>query len=147
MEGRCRFFTKWVVIMFIVNNITVTTSPSIIHSIFCMMNGNFDTSKWLLYLQISVPFDRSNVSTWYFCLLLQVLSLVGPILTIATTFTYFASCCFYINACFEHLRFFLHQIDEIHVVYSKNMANNVIETNKKLTDAIFLHLKIIELVA
>lgn len=63
MEQKCRKYAKIASIWVIVNH--AMTFAALIYSLYFISIGNFDTSKWILPLDLSVPFGIEHLFGWY----------------------------------------------------------------------------------
>lgn len=144
VESMCRIGTKWLVIVFSVADVVVSTFPSFLQSIICMSSGDFDTSNWFFAVQIIVPLNKSNILIWYLLVMMECpVFFVGSVV-IMTIITFFVSCCFYIKACCDHFQLVYRQIEDI---ISDNLnQKQLTRVGESLTEAILLHIKIKKLV-
>lgn len=145
VEGICHFFSKWIVLLFVCGNINTCFILSVVHSIFCIWHGNYDTSTWFTAVKFAVPFDTNIILNWYLLLMFCQVIMLTIATIVSTIISYFVSCCFYINACCKHFRLVCRQIEEKISGDPKKMNKNRIATiNEKFNEAAFLHIEIIE---
>lgn len=112
VEDKDRFYTKWAVYSVCLADMGFVIVPSILHSFFCMWQGNFDTSKWFFASYLYVPFDLSIIFLWYLTLLFEGIIAANFSFVFATITSYFVSCCTYIEACCEHFQRHCRQIEQ-----------------------------------
>lgn len=127
-ERKGRTCTIWLS-SFIVGSCTMTLYLlSLIHSWVSMWNGNYETSTWFVPYKLVVPFDTSSIFGWYMLWLIQIYAGYTYVLSISAVISYFVSCCFYIEACCEHLFLVLKALntDLLNDVNGKNRLHHVI---------------------
>lgn len=141
VDRKCQMWTKLTLISNVGAVAMLFMVPFFVHSLFCMWQGNFDTSTWFWILKLATPFDTSNIFVWY------GLVIVGDFMAMVNTFLgttiimYFMSCSFYVDASLQHFHFVSNKIEEI---INKNSINvSFYEIKRKLCSAVFLHVKII----
>lgn len=134
-----RMCTKWVFVSLCTVNLSLAVLSSLFHSIVCLWIGNLDTSTWFFVMQLTVPFETSNIFNWYILLLMECLDFVVLNFMFSGVLTYFVGCCFYIKATCEHFRYDYRHIEE--KIENKPKKADI---NAELIKAASLHVKIIE---
>lgn len=118
---------------------------AIILSILSMLNGDFDTSKWLLAW--SVPFDTQHLTVleWYLLWFAQFGFGLAYSSSALTVTSYFVCGCFYIGGLCEHFEFLINSTTEdLHVANSGWSSERIGRIRMKLCKAIDVHEKIYE---
>lgn len=119
------------------------------YSIYCIHVGNYDTSKWILPYELSVPFDTKEIWGWYLLWLIQVnIGFTYSTTQIASS-SYFMSCCFYIGAICDHFDYIIHSIqnDVERNRTERNLSfyqQNIRNLRRNLFQAVEIHNKALE---
>lgn len=147
IEQKCRKYTKIIACYIILNQSMYTAA--IVVSVCSMVNGDFDTSNWLL--PWSVPFDTINLSVlqWYLLWFTQFSFGLAYSSSTLTVTSYFVCGCFYIDGFYQHFKFLIHSISNDLKFYHKAANENDREKKAqcikdKLFKAIDIHTKIYE---
>lgn len=75
---------------------------TLIYSMYCILTGDYDASKWPFPISIWVPFNETTLWGWYLLwFILFNMSMCYALCFIAIT-SYFVSCCLYIGAICDH---------------------------------------------
>lgn len=109
---------------------------AIINAVFNIFVGNRHPETWYLPYMISLPFDRSTYMGYFLSLLAQMMAGYTYILTMTAVTTFFLACCFYIEACVQHLKFKIENMD----IIDENKQNAF----NQLRDIVQFHVAIIE---
>lgn len=146
VEQKCRKYTKIFTYYIFINQSMYMTA--IILSVLSMLNGDFDTSKWLLAW--SVPFDTQNLTVfqWYLLWFAQFGFGLAYSSSALTVTSYFVCGCFYIGGLCDHFEFLINSITEDFHVKGSEWSSVGIELSfnirMKLCKAIDVHEKIYE---
>lgn len=120
MEQKCRKYTK--IIVCLLPPITLIHLVTLLNSIYSICIGNFDTTTWLLFFDMVVPFSIETICGYYAMWLFQTnVDLVYSLIMISIT-SHFISGCLYIHAICDQFKYLMHQIEE-------NVKRNLSETN------------------
>lgn len=109
-EQKCREFTKILSYCTFLNAILPVCS--LIHSIYDIINGNYDTSAWILPFRISVPFNTDCIWGWYLLFFITINLAFAYALAMSSLTSYFISCCFYISAVCQHFDLIIASVEE-----------------------------------
>lgn len=131
----CKWFTLFMMLFFTFGTIMVSCGMSI----WCMYQGNLDTSTWFMPYNIILPIDKSTPFGWYCEFLLQSFTGYIFVLIITSTVTFFGGCCYYVQTC---LKQFKHMFDEVDKKIQAEDGFEAIE--KDLFDIIIFHNKVLE---
>ena len=123
--------------------------PPLILSIYNIILGNPDTSKWTLPLTMESPISTESIWGWYFMWLIQILMGIAYIIALTVATSYFVCCCLYIGAICDH---FTSQMRSVRGEIERNLGekNQVnyrkgcIKIKEKLHIAIEIHVKVYE---
>lgn len=74
----------------------------LIYAVYCIANGNYDTSRWYLAMNMSLPFDQTRVDGWLLTLIVQLLMASSYAMCMTSFTSYFVSCCYYLSAMSDH---------------------------------------------
>lgn len=145
VEQKCRKYTKIIgcyplKLMFV---------AAFIYSIVCIMNGNRNTSTWILPYTISVWFDTSTIHGWYLLWVIEThigFTYASICITISS---YFVCCCFYIAGICEHFDMLIYSLNEdvklMRIEKSKSKYQHMYKKMKvKLARTITIHVKMFE---
>lgn len=138
-EQKCRQFTSGMISIVFFQQ--TTFFGSFVYSIYCVWNGDYDTSKWILLFNLIVSFETSTLWGWYLIWFIQVNMAVIYVLGMITTTSYFVCSCFYIEAICDHFAQLLHSTSN---VIKRNKSQRNLKTREKLFHAIKIHAKIFE---
>lgn len=147
IEQKCRKYTKIISCYLILNQSMYTAA--IIMSVFDMLNGDYDTSKWLL--PWGVPFDTNNLTAfqWYMMWFTQFSFGLAYSTSTITVTSYFVCGCCYLSGLCEHFTFLLETIRTV-LVSNRNEENRIKHLarvqlmKEKLCKAIDVHSKVYE---
>lgn len=109
-------------------------------SFWNVYQGRFDYSTWFLPYHIILPIDKSTMFEWYCEFFLQTLSGYEFVMTITTTVTFFGSCSYYIEACFQQFKHMFVTLD-IKVRQEEKLG----AIKKDLFEAIIFHNKMFDI--
>lgn len=115
-----------------------------IHSLSCILRGNYDTTTWFFPAKMIVLWPSSSPLGWYLKLICYMHGADSYFFAVSAINTYLASCGFYIQACCQHIRLSFAKIDER--IASKKQLNreDYIEIESNFKSVITLHIKIME---
>lgn len=103
----CKWFTLFMVLFFTCGTVMVSGGMSM----WCIYQGNLDTSTWFLPCNLVLPIDKSTPFGWYCELFLQAIGGYEFVLTITSTVTFFGGCSYYVQACFKQFKYMFDEID------------------------------------
>lgn len=104
-----------------------------------MYIGNFECTTWFMPMTLYFPIDNTKVYGYFLILLFEMYAGYTYEFTMTAVVTYFVSCCFYIEACCQHLQV---MFDELDVIAEKdNSRTKYDEMNDRIKKAIKLHIK------
>lgn len=144
-EKKSQIITKVLVGLAVSTGVTSVTGLMFALSIVSMLQGNFDTSTWFFPCKIAVPFDTTSILGWYMKLILFGLYAVFTgYLVVSTLTAYFVSCCYYIDACCDHLNLMFSEMDKI-VNLNESLSHlQIADVQKRFKIAVGFHIKIME---
>lgn len=118
-EQKCRQFTdRFVKFVFINQQMYIA---ALFFSFYCIIVGNFDTSKWILPFTLWVPFDTTQVHGWYLLWFIQFSMGMSYSSTQTTITSYFVSCAYYIGAICDHFNVLM---EKVNYEVEKNQMEN-----------------------
>lgn len=120
-ERKGRKYVKTISIIFLTHISTGVFGMAIMNAVYNICVGNHHPETWYLPYMISLPFDRTTYTGYLLSLLAQMMAGYTYILTMTAVTTYFLACCFYIEACIQHLQYKIASLDRI----SGNQQNTV----------------------
>lgn len=139
-EQKCQLYTKWISFAMVFYYTLANIVPITVHSIICVISGNFDTATWLFFANLHVPFDTSTVFGWYIRFLIHIIGGYPYCFTITCIFPYLASICFYIEACCKQFKQVIHKCDETVSIKGFQLKNGTSKNLKEeLKKAIILN--------
>lgn len=103
----------------------------ILYSIYCMLNGNYNTSSWLQPYNLVVPFETESIFGWFKLYLVQCYLGTVYSLSKSSVTSYFMSCCLYVTALCEH---FALKVAEIKAINTKRLKMKGFEVRKANID-------------
>lgn len=106
--------STWVVI-----NHTMTFI-SLIISIVSILMGKYDTSKWILPLDLVVPFNTESVFGWYWLWFYNLQLNIAYSVCLALTISHFICGCFYICGICEHSHFLVQSLKNLKSVQTED---------------------------
>lgn len=117
----------------------------IFYSIYCVLNGNYNTSSWLKPYNLVVPFETESISGWFMLYLIQCYLGTVYSLSKSSVISYFMSCCLYVAALCQHFALIVDQIKEINTKRLKmkgfELRKANIEVKIKMKELVIHHLK------
>ncbi|XP_031636412.1 odorant receptor 67c-like isoform X2 [Contarinia nasturtii] len=142
-EQRCRTYTRNICsfIFFHVSAFMLVLIPVIYH----IYRGEYDTTNWNLFFYMVVPFDQTHVPGYLLMWLFQFNTAFFYVSTMTTLTSYFASCCFYIDAMCNYFGYLIRSINED---LKQNTDENRLKLKvsiDKLSQLIKFHVDIFEL--
>lgn len=147
VEQKCRRFAKTATTWFIVNH--AMTFAALAYSLYSIAIGNYDTSNWILPLDLFVPFGIESLFGWYslwtFNLLLNFV--YGACLS--STIIHFLCCCSYIEGICGHLQLVIQSLQrQIRKMRTEKIAlknpKNIKEIAESLCKAVEIQVKAFE---
>lgn len=126
---------------------TSTFTIVLIYAFICIVFGRYDTSSWYLSLYMAFPFDDTTIWGWLMAWTIQFSAALCYALCMTSITSYFVSCCYYIDAMFDHFNFMINSVSKD--VERMRTEKNPRKINKihqqiitKLRNAIKFHNKI-----
>lgn len=142
-EKRCTSFVKRITVFFschLTLGAFLTAVLDAFYKFFIVHNTHPET--WYVPYAMVVPFDRSTYLGYLGLFGICVIAGFTYIWTLSATCTYFVNCCFYIEACMNHFKDYISDINQrIQNGTYKPNENNAKEDFK---NAIMLHIKALE---
>lgn len=129
-------YVKTISVIFLTHISTGVFGMAIMNALYNICVGNHHPETWYLPYMISLPFDRSTYMGYLLSLLAQMMAGYTYILTMSAVTTYFLACCFYIEACIQHLQYKIENLD----IILENERNKI----DQLRDIVQFHVVIIE---
>lgn len=129
-------YVKTISMIFLTHISTGVFGMAIMNAVYNIYIGNSHPQTWYLPYMISLPFDRSTYTGYLLSLLAQMMAGYTYILTMTAVTTYFLACCFYIEACIQHLQYKIGNLDSI--------AENERDDIDRLRDIIKFQIEIIQ---
>lgn len=99
-EQKCRdYATRFA--CYVPINVGVAVA-ALFHSIYCILIGNYDTSAWILPVELIVPFSTQSIWGWYLLWFINFNIMFFYSADMSSITAYFLSCCVYIGAISDH---------------------------------------------
>lgn len=123
---------------------TIIIVPALVHSVFCIYQGNFDTSTWYFSNKMTTPFDFSTVSGWYMTLLTYAVGAIPCFSIMLATMSFMVCSCYYIQATCNHFQVILGECDAIVSARSGNEIEKSKIISEKMKAVVSQHIDITE---
>lgn len=122
----------------VLNAAFFATVVPIVHSIFCLCKGDYETSTWYLIYRMIGPFDSTSILGWYMMWLVQLYVAYTYSFVVSAVSTHFLSCSFYIEACCEQLLSMFKMLDTI--IQNEKEKLKRFQVKKQIGDAVAFHI-------
>lgn len=143
-EERCRTLTTMISTMCIRLYTALMVAPALVHPIFCMIHGNFDTTTWLFPSAMDVPFSVLTPLGFYARVLICGQGALLHMVLLALVIPYLLSCFSYITACCKHFQLIINECDALIKTERCNKNEQIKAIFRKMTTGIKMHIKIME---
>lgn len=146
-EQKCRKFTQMFVKFIFFNQ--QMYAAAMIFSIYCIIEGNFDISTWVLPFKCWAPFNTETVFGYYVMWMIQFSMGLAYSSSQVTITAYFVCCCYYIVAICDHFKFLIKSFN-VEVETNLEEKNPLVyqkknrEIQEKITEAIDVNVKAYE---
>lgn len=144
-ELKCRKSMKFVFFYACFNWLSFIAA--LIYAVYAISIGNFDTSTWMLPLNVAVPFNTDVIWGWFIKWLYEFYSAISYALNVSLTTMYFVCLSFYTIAICHHFELLIESVQQdLHLIQNDfillNRQRMWSKINIKLYEAVTIHVKI-----
>lgn len=115
---------------------------ALLYSFYCMYDGNYDATTWILSYKLSVPFDITTVWGWYLIWIISTQIGIPYSLAMIALMSYFAGSCYHIIGICNHFKFVISSIN----INSMKVGERYKVIKENLSHAVIIHNKLLECV-